>query len=35
MNLFPWSIPSFQKGVSFLVISGPDHIVTIKHVISK
>ena len=35
MNIFPWSIPSLQEGVYFILINGAEHVVTIKHVISN
>tara|TARA_A200000113_G_scaffold223521_1_gene239321 strand:- start:1224 stop:2690 length:1467 start_codon:yes stop_codon:yes gene_type:complete len=35
MNNFPWSLASLQEGVYFILISGPEHVVTIKHVITK
>ncbi|MBL6667272.1 MAG: T9SS type A sorting domain-containing protein [Crocinitomicaceae bacterium] len=35
MNHFPWSLASLQEGVYFILISGPEHVVTIKHVITK
>ena len=35
INHFPWSLASLQEGVYFILISGPEHVVTIKHVITK